>query len=78
MLALIVIVILLVGIFAFMTWLSLRARKGRISATTLLGTNYELLNKDQRKAAEVIVDRNADKKTSEQDSSAPEHPGGQQ
>lgn len=76
MLAVIGALVLLIGIFAFMVWLSLRARKGRISATTPLGTNYELFNRDQRKAAEVIVNRNAGKKMEEQDSSDPEQPGG--
>jgi len=75
-LAVIVVVILLVGIFACMVWMAMRARKGRISATTTLGANYELFNKDQRRAAEVIVNRNAGKKMEEQDSSDTEHPGG--
>ena len=64
--------VLLAAAFVFLLWLGLRARKGRISVTTPLGANYELFNKDQRKAAEVISNRAADKKMEEQSSSDPE------
>lgn len=76
MLAMIVTLAVLAGVIAIMGWLALRARKGRISATTPLGANYELFNKDQRKAAEIIVNKNAGKKMEEQASSDPERPEG--
>ncbi len=72
MLAMFVLFALLIAIFGLLLWLGLRARKGRVSVTTPLGTNYELFNRDQRKAAEVIANRAAGKKTDEQSSSDPE------
>lgn len=72
MLAMFLLFVLLIGVFGLLLWLALRARKGRVSVTTPLGANYELFNKDQRKAAEVIANRAADKKTEEQSSSDPE------
>lgn len=75
MLAIIVGLAVFAGVVAIFGWLAMRARKGRISATTPLGASYELLSKDQRKAAEVIVNKNASKKMEEQASSDPERPG---
>jgi hypothetical protein len=72
MLSFIVLCLILLAVFGFLLWLGLRARKGRVNVTTHLGASYELLNKDQRKAAETIVNRAADKKTEEQSSSDPE------
>jgi hypothetical protein len=77
MFSLIAAVILPVGIIAFAVWLALRARRGRISATTTLGANDALFNRDQRRAAEVIVNRNAGKKMKTQDTSGSDRPGSQ-
>ena len=69
MFALITLCVVLAALLGFLLWLGLRARKGRISVTTPLGADYEFFNKDQQKAAEVIVNRAADKKMEEQSSS---------
>lgn len=75
MFALIAALIMPVAIIVFAVWLALRARRGRISATTPLGANDGFFNRDQRKAAEVIVNRNAGKKMKAQETSGSDRPG---
>ena len=47
-----------------------------VSTTVFMGATHEMLNEDQRKAAEVIVEEQTGNKTVEQDSGedAPESP----
>lgn len=41
---------------------------GGLSSTDVMGATYELLNKDQRSAAEIIVEQNAGHKMAEDES----------
>lgn len=63
----------LAALFAFLTYVIRRVRKGGGSMTTIaMGATDEFLNKDQSKAVEVIVERNAGKKLEEQESGSPQ------
>jgi hypothetical protein len=69
MISFVILVVIIGALIGFLFWLALRARKGKISVTTPLGTNYALFNRDQRHAAEVIANKGASKKEEEQTSS---------
>ena len=69
MISFVIFVVVIGVLIGFLFWVVLRARKGKISVTTPMGTNYELFNRDQRRAAEVIVNKAASKKEEEQTSS---------
>jgi len=64
------ILVFLCVVAAFLIRMSLRIRRGGGGVTPVfLGSTYELHNKDQQKAIEMIVEQNAGKKMEEQDSS---------
>ncbi|MFC1543630.1 hypothetical protein ACFL4Y_00045 [Gemmatimonadota bacterium] len=63
-------VVLLAG-----TWRRLK-RGGRGAGTTLLGSAHNILNEDQQRAADVIVEEQAHKKLGSQESGDPEDPAG--
>jgi len=58
-----------IGVFV---WTSRRIRKGGGGATVgILGATHEILSTDQRKAAEMIIRRNAGESESDEASSDP-------
>jgi hypothetical protein len=63
------VIVLVIAIFV-RTSMSLRKGGGSIT-TTVLGATHEMLTKDQRKAAETIVNVNAGKRLDEQRSGEP-------
>jgi len=72
-LALLLILALLIGVISIFVKVSQSLRKGGGSwATICLGATDEFYSHDQKKAIEVIVNKNANKKMEEQDSSEPE------
>ncbi|MFH1941271.1 MAG: hypothetical protein ABIL68_04140 [bacterium] len=70
--SLVVVNLILVSVFVIMTRLAqfLRKKGGSLTVVTF-GATDEFLSRDQKKAIEVIVNRNAGKKEEEQSSSDP-------
>ena len=64
------IVVMLLFIFAI--WRKIRNKSG--SATMMLGATFELLNEDQQRAAEVIIQKEQQRKMEEQEQGEPEEP----
>ncbi|HEY3294467.1 MAG TPA: hypothetical protein VGL38_03425 [bacterium] len=67
--------IVVVGILALLAWIGIRVRKGGGSMTTVaMGATDEFLSRDQSRAVEVIVERNAGNEEESQSDAAPEKP----
>jgi hypothetical protein len=68
---------ILVGFFILFVWIARRTRKGGGGTTvSTLGAAHNLLNRDQKKAAEIIVETHAGKQMEEDESADPPVPGG--
>jgi len=67
--------IVVIGILVLLAWIGMRARRGGGSMTTIaVGATDEFLSRDQSKAVEVIVERNAGKEEESQSDSDPQKP----